>query len=208
MTPKKHLTSIGVVFAALLICISLNSCGEATADADSKAEVGKAAHSDALPATQTTNTRTPEAILDSLGLELPVISAPVANYVNAVRTGNLIFLAGKGPRKADGTYITGKVGEDLTVEEGYEAARIVALNQLAVLKAELGELSRIKRVVKVLGMVNCSPDFGNQPEVVNGFSDLLVEVLGERGKHARAAVGMGSLPRGIAVEVELVVEVE
>lgn len=208
MIPKKHLTTTGVVLNALLICIFLNSCGEATGDSKPKAEVGKAAHSDALPATQNSNARTPEAILDSLGLELPEISAPVANYVNAVRTGNLMFLAGKGPRKADGTYITGKVGQDLTVEEGYEAARIVALNQLAVLKAELGELSRIKRVVKVLGMVNCSPDFGNQPEVVNGFSDLLVEVLGERGKHARAAVGMGSLPRGIAVEVELVVEVE
>ncbi len=208
MIPKKHLTTTGVVLTALLICISLNSCGETASDAETKAEVGKAAHADALPSTQDTNARTPEAILDSLGLELPEISTPVANYVNAVRTGNLIFLAGKGPRKADGTYITGKVGQDLTVEEGYEAARIVALNQLAVLKAELGELSRIKRVVKVLGMVNCSPDFGNQPEVVNGFSDLLVEVLGERGKHARAAVGMGSLPRGIAVEVELVVEIE
>lgn len=149
----------------------------------------------------------PEARLAELGITLSVPASPVANYVNAVQTGNLLFLAGKGPKKEDGEYITGKVGEDLTVEEGYEAARLVAINQLAVLKAELGDLNRVKRIVKVLGMVNCAPGFGDQPEVVNGFSDLMVEVFGERGKHARAAVGMASLPRGIAVEVELVVEV-
>ena len=149
----------------------------------------------------------PEARLAELGITLTVPASPVANYVNAVQTGSLLFLAGKGPKKPDGAYITGKVGEDLTVEEGYEAARLVAINQLAVLKAELGDLKRVKRIVKVLGMVNCGPGFGDQPEVVNGFSDLMVEVFGERGKHARAAVGMGSLPRGIAVEVELVVEV-
>jgi enamine deaminase RidA (YjgF/YER057c/UK114 family) len=149
----------------------------------------------------------PEARLAELGITLSVPASPVANYVNAVQSGNLLFLAGKGPKKEDGEYITGKVGEDLTVEEGYEAARLVAINQLAVLKAELGNLNRVKRIVKVLGMVNCGPGFGDQPEVVNGFSDLMVEVFGERGKHARAAVGMASLPRGIAVEVELVVEV-
>lgn len=149
----------------------------------------------------------PEARLAELGIELDVPSSPVANYVNAVRTGNLVFLAGKGPRKADGEYITGKIGTDLTVEEGYQAARLVGINQLAVLKAELGNLSRVKRIVKVLGMVNATPEFGNQPEVVNGYSDLMVEVFGEQGKHARAAVGMGSLPRGICVEVEMVVEV-
>ncbi|MDM9630160.1 RidA family protein [Robiginitalea aurantiaca] len=149
----------------------------------------------------------PEAKLKDIGIELPKASNPVANYVNAVRVGNLIFLAGKGPKKTDGTYITGKVGADLTVEQGYEAARIAGINQLAVLKAELGNLNKVKRLVKVLGMVNATPDFGNQPEVVNGFSDLMVEVFGERGKHARAAVGMGSLPRGIAVEVEMIVEV-
>lgn len=149
----------------------------------------------------------PEARLAELGITLSVPASPVANYVNAVQSGNLLFLAGKGPKKEDGEYITGKVGEDLTVEEGYEAARLVAINQLAVLKAELGDLNRVKRIVKVLGMVNCGPGFGDQPEVVNGFSDLMVQVFGERGKHARAAVGMGSLPRGIAVEVEMVVEV-
>jgi len=149
----------------------------------------------------------PEARLSELGIELPTASTPVANYVNAVRVGNLLFLAGKGPNKPNGEYITGKLGSDLTVEEGYEAARLAGVSQLAVLKAELGDLNKVKRIVKVLGMVNANPDFTDQPEVVNGFSDLMVEVFGERGKHARAAVGMGSLPRGIAVEVEVVVEV-
>ncbi len=150
----------------------------------------------------------PEAKLQALGIELPEVSPPVANYVNAVQTGKVMFLAGKGPMKEDGTYITGKVGVDLTVEEGYEAARRTAIQQLAVLKAELGDLKRVKRVIKVLGMVNCADDFGDQPEVINGFSDLMVEVFGDRGKHARAAVGMGSLPRNIAVEIEAIVEVE
>ncbi len=150
----------------------------------------------------------PEARLRALGIELPVAASPVANYVNAVRSGNLLFLAGKGPKNAAGEYITGKVGQDLTIEQGYEAARLTALAQLAVLKAELGSLSKVKRIVKVTGMVNCTSDFTNQPEVINGFSDLMVEVFGERGKHARAAVGMGSLPRNIAVEIEAVVEVE
>ncbi|MFZ9003543.1 MAG: RidA family protein [Robiginitalea sp.] len=149
----------------------------------------------------------PEARLSELGIELATPSSPVANYVNAVRTGNLVFLAGKGPKKPDGEYVTGRLGSDLTVEEGYEAARLTAISQLAVLKAELGNLNKVKRIVKVLGMVNASPDFEDHPKVVNGFSDLMVEVFGQRGKHARAAVGMGSLPNGIAVEVEVVVEV-
>lgn len=150
----------------------------------------------------------PEARLKELGIELPPVSAPVANYVNAVRTGNLLFLAGKGPKQSNGEYIKGKVGADLTEAQGAEAARIVAINQLAVLKAELGDLKKVKRIVKVLGMVNSTPDFENHPEVINGFSNLMVEVFGEKGKHARAAVGMGSLPRNIAVEIELVVETE
>lgn len=151
---------------------------------------------------------TPEQKLKQLSIELPEVSPPVANYVNAVKTGNLVFLAGKGPKTADGEYVKGKLGEDLTVEQGYEAARLVAISQLAVLKAELGDLSKVKRIVKVLGMVNATPDFTNHPEVINGFSDLMVEVFGDAGKHARAAVGMGSLPRGIAVEIELIVEIE
>ncbi len=150
----------------------------------------------------------PEAKVQALGITLEIPTTPVANYVHAVRTGNLLFLAGKGPRKADGTYITGKLGADLTVEQGYEAARLTGINQLAVLKSELGNLNRVKRIVKVLGMVNATPDFADQPEVINGFSDLMVAVFGDKGKHARAAVGMGSLPRNTAVEIEMIVEVE
>lgn len=149
-----------------------------------------------------------EQKLVDLGIVLPEASSPVANYVNAVRTGNLLFLAGKGPGLPDGTFITGKVGQDLTIEQGREAARMVAINQLAVLKAELGDLNKVKRIVKVLGMVNCGPDFTQQPQVINGFSDLMVEVFGEKGKHARSAVGMNALPMNIAVEVELIVEIE
>ena len=161
----------------------------------------------ALPASGQTEMYDPEVRLAELGIELPEPPSPVANYVNGVQTGNLIFLAGKGPLRPDGTEIHGKLGADLTIEEGYEAARLTAINQLAVLKAMLGDLSRVVRIVKVLGMVNSDPDFVEQPAVLNGFSDLIVEVFGERGKHARAAVGMATLPRGQAVEIELVVEV-
>ena len=144
--------------------------------------------------------------LKDLGIELPPVSPPVANYVNITQSGKILFLAGKGPRKADGTYITGKIGADLTQEQGYEAAKLTAINQIAVLKDHLGDLNKVKRILKVTGMVNAVPDFANQPEVINGFSDLMVEVFGEKGKHARAAVGMGSLPRNICVEVELIAE--
>ena len=134
--------------------------------------------------------KSPEQRLKDLGIELPTPGAPVANYVNSVRTGNLVYTAGKGPKKPDGTYITGKVGKDLTVEEGYQAARLTAIQLLATLKAEVGDLSKVKRIVKVLGMVNADPDFTDHPAVINGCSDLLVEVFGDKGKHARAAVGM------------------
>ena len=150
----------------------------------------------------------PEAQLARLGITLPAASAPVANYVNAVRTGNLVFLAGKGPRKPDGANITGKVGKDLSIEEGYAAARLVGLHQLAALKAATGDLRRVRRVVKVLGLVNCESTFTEQPKVINGFSDLMVEVFGEAGKHARSAIGTNSLPGDIAVEVEMIVEVD
>ena len=149
-----------------------------------------------------------EKRLSELNIVLPQASAPIANYVNAVRTGNLIYLSGKGPTKPDGKLIKGKVGADLTIEEGKAAARITGLNLLAALKAEIGDLDKVKRIVKVLGMVNCPADFGQQPQVINGFSDLMVEVFGDKGKHARSAVGMGSLPDNIAVEIEMIVEVE
>ena len=161
-----------------------------------------------LLTTLSLHSQTPEENLKKSGIELPVPQKPVANYVNAVRTGNLIFLAGKGPSKPDGSLITGKVGKDLTVQQGYEAARLTAINQLAVLKAELGSLNKVKRIVKVLGMVNCTEDFTDQPKVINGYSDLMVEIFGDKGKHARSAVGMNALPMNIAVEVEMIVEVK
>ncbi len=152
--------------------------------------------------------QTPEEKLKTLNIELPAVKAPIANYVHAVRTGNLLYLSGKGPSDANGNSITGKVGRDLTIEQGQKAARSVAITQIAVLKNELGDLSRVKRIMKVLGMVQCEDTFTEQPKVMNGFSDLMVEVFGEKGKHARSAVGMSSLPGNIAVEVELIVEVE
>lgn len=154
------------------------------------------------------NAQDAETKLKELKIELPVLGKPIANYVHVVRSGNLLFLAGKGPSDANGNYTTGKVGKDLTIEQGQEAARLTAINQLAVLKAELGDLNKVKRIVKVLGMVNCEADFKDHPKVINGFSDLMVAVFGEKGKHARSAVGMCSLPLNMVVEIELVVEVE
>ena len=149
-----------------------------------------------------------EQRLKELGIELAPASGPLANYVNAVRTGNLLYLAGKGPGLPGQPMPSGKVGRDFTIEQGYEYARQTGLSLIAVMKAELGDLDRVTRIVKVLGMVNATPEFGHQPEVINGCSDLFVEVFGERGKHARSAVGLGSLPRGIPVEIEVIVEVE
>lgn len=149
----------------------------------------------------------PEAKLQGLGIQFRDQGTPVANYVHAVRSGNLIFLAGKGPNQANGENIVGKLGQELTVEEGYAAAREVAINQLSVLKAELGNLNKVRRVVQVKGMVNAIPEFTDHSKVINGYSDVMVAVFGEAGKHARAAVGMGSLPGNMAVEVEMVVEV-
>ncbi len=148
-----------------------------------------------------------EAKLAELGLQLPEVFQPIANYLPAATTGNLVFVSGHGPNRPDGTFITGKVGRDLTVEEGYEAARVTALNCLATLKAEVGDLDRVRRIVKLLGMVNCTEEFTEPPAVINGASDLLVAIFGEAGRHARSAVGMQALPRGIAVEMEMVVEV-
>ncbi|MFT4566102.1 MAG: enamine deaminase RidA (YjgF/YER057c/UK114 family) [Saprospiraceae bacterium] len=189
----KPITTIGVI---IIFLISVISCTPSARDQSQKvvmAQIGD---------------YNPEAKLLELGIELSTPSPPVANYVNAVRTGNLIFLSGKGPLKSDGTNITGRLGENLSIEQGYEAAKITGINQLSVLKAELGNLQKVKRIVKVLGMVNSTPDFADQPKVVNGYSDLMVAVFGDRGKHARAAVGMAALPGNIAVEIEMIVEVE
>jgi enamine deaminase RidA (YjgF/YER057c/UK114 family) len=150
----------------------------------------------------------PEKRLKDLGIELGTVSPPVANYVNAVRTGNLLFLAGKGPRAGnDGRRPKGKVGREFTVEQAYGHARSVGLDLIAVMRAELGSLDRVTRIVKLLGMVNAVPEFEDHPKVINGCSDLFVEIFGELGRHARSAVGMGSLPMGIPVEIECVVEV-
>jgi enamine deaminase RidA (YjgF/YER057c/UK114 family) len=148
-----------------------------------------------------------EARLKEMGVKLPPAIKPVANYVPAVRTGNLIFLSGHGPFNEEGSLIIGKVGSELTVEQGYEAARRVAIGLLGSLKTEIGDLENVKRVVKLLGLVNCTPDFTDQPKVINGASDLLVAVFGDRGKHARSAVGTNALPMNIAVEIEMIVEV-
>ena len=149
-----------------------------------------------------------EAKLNEMGIELPSAVTPVANYVPAVRTGNLVFLSGHGPFKEDGSLITGKVGADLSTEQGYEAARRIAIGLLGSLKAEIGDLDKIKRLVKLLGLVNCTSEFADQPKVINGASDFFVEVLGDKGKHARSAVGSNALPLNIAVEIEMIVEVE
>jgi enamine deaminase RidA (YjgF/YER057c/UK114 family) len=150
----------------------------------------------------------PETRLKELKIELPPIPKPAGQYVHAVRTGNLLFLAGKGPHNPDGSTPKGKVGRDVTTEDAYKHARSVGLTLIAVMKETLGSLDRVKRVVKVLGMVNAIPEFGDQPKVINGCSDLFVEVFGENGRHARSAVGMGSLPGGITVEIEAIVEVQ
>ena len=152
--------------------------------------------------------QSPEQKLKELGIVLPEVTEPIANYVNVVRTGNLLFLAGKGSRNPDGSLITGKVGKDLTTKEGYEAAKSIAIQHIAVIKKEIGDLSKVKRVVKVLGMVNATPNFIGHSQVMNGYSDFMFEVFGEKGKHARSSVGMGSLPVNLAVEIEVIVEVE
>ena len=149
-----------------------------------------------------------EARLKELGITLPSAPKPVGTYVGGVQVGNLLFMSGCGPRRADGSAITGKLGAGLGVEQGYEAARVVGLNMLANIRQVLGSLDRVERVVKVLGMVNASPEFSDMPKVINGFSDLFVEVFGkEQGVGARSAVGMAALPGQIAVEVEMVLQV-
>jgi enamine deaminase RidA (YjgF/YER057c/UK114 family) len=149
---------------------------------------------------------TPEEKLKSLGLTLPPVPKPIANYVPFKVAGGFIYLAGQGPRKADGTLISGKVGKDVTIEQAYAHARAVGLQLLAAASAAAGGLVHVE-VLKVLGMVNALPDFTDHPKVINGCSDLFVEVLGERGRHARSAVGMGSLPGNIPVEIEAVMRV-
>ena len=145
--------------------------------------------------------------LKELGIELNSPPSPVANYIPVQQTGNLIYLSGQGPRDKSGNFITGKVGKDISADEAYELAKNTAINLISVMKSYLGSLDRIEKIVKVLGMVNSTSDFKDHPKVINGCSDFFVEVFGEKGRHARSAVGMGSLPNNMAVEIEIIVEV-
>jgi len=150
----------------------------------------------------------PEDKLKQLGIELPKIPSPIASYANFVKTGNLIYLAGKGPQNATGEYIKGKLGTTLTTEQGYDAARLTGIIQLAVIKEAIGDLSKVKRIVKVNGYVNSDSNYYDHPKVINGFSDLMIAVFGDKGKHARTSLGVAALPMNMAVEIELIVEVE
>lgn len=162
---------------------------------------------DGAAAEQVEETTSPEKRLRQLGIKLPPSPKPVAVYLPAVRIGNTLYTSGHGPRK-DGKLIQGKVGKDLTLKQGYDAARVVGLNVLSTVRAALGSLDRVVRLVKVLGMVNCTADFKQQPQVINGFSELMVQVFGEKnGKAARSAVGMAALPSNIPVEIEAIFEV-
>ncbi|WP_300021708.1 RidA family protein [uncultured Maribacter sp.] len=182
----------------LLLALFLVNCADANNKIDKSKDVSL---------TPVSTGYNPEAKVDSLGIVLRDQGTPVANYVHAARSGNLLFLAGKGPKQENGENIIGKLGDSLTIEQGYRAAREVGINQLSVLKAELGNLNKVKRIVSVHGMVNAVPDFKDHSKVINGYSDLMVEVFGDNGKHARAAVGMGSLPGNMAVEIEMIVEI-
>ncbi|QRM33326.1 RidA family protein [Microvirga sp. VF16] len=149
----------------------------------------------------------PEARLAEIGIKLPPTARPLFTYVPFRLVGNLLFLSGQGPREPDGGYRSGVLGRDTSIEQGYQDARLTGLHLLAVAKEAVGDLSRVRSVVKLFGMVNATPDFSAHPAVINGCSDLLVEVLGDVGRHARSAIGMGSLPNGMTVEIEAVLEV-
>ncbi|WP_062014503.1 RidA family protein [Aureimonas sp. AU4] len=150
----------------------------------------------------------PRARLAALGIDLPPAPPPVANFVTHVVEGKLLYLSGQGPREADGRMHTGKVGSDVSIEAAYAHARLTGINLIAVMQEALGDLARVRRVVKLLGMVNAEPDFAEHPAIINGCSDLLVEVFGEAGQHARSAVGFGSLPGRITVEIEAIVAID
>ena len=160
------------------------------------------------PIVGTAQNKDPETQLKELGIQLIKPAAPVANFLKAVRVGNMVYLSGHGPDRPEGGQITGKVGSDLSIDQAKEAARVTGISLLSTLKAAIGDLNKVKRIVKVFGMVNAVPIFEQHPQVINGFSDLMVQVFGENGKHARSAVGMSSLPFNIAVEIEMIVELK
>jgi len=148
-----------------------------------------------------------EAKLKVLRIELPVAPKPVANYVPVVRAGDLLFLSGVLPSRDGQLILTGKLGQGITIEQGMEAAKVAALNALAIVRSEVGSLDKVKRIVKMVGHIASAPGFTDQPQVLNGASDLLVQIFGEAGKHARVAVGAAELPRQAPVEIELIVQV-
>jgi enamine deaminase RidA (YjgF/YER057c/UK114 family) len=148
----------------------------------------------------------PESKLKELGIELMIPSDPVANYVNTVQSGNLLFISGKGPLKNDGDYIKGKLGYDLTIDQGYEAARATGINLISTIKSAIGDLKNVKQIIRVNGMVNSASNFTDQPKVINGASDLIASIFGDAGMHTRAAVSTNSLPLGVSVEVDAIFE--
>lgn len=154
------------------------------------------------------DTKDPETRIKELGIKLRIPGPPSANFVGAVRVGNMVYLSGQGPLKADGKFMIGKVGSVYNLKQAQEAARLTGICLLEALRAEVGSLNKVKRIVKVLGMVNAVPTFDQHSQVINGFSDLMVEVFGENGRHARSAIGLGSLPRNIPVEIEMIVEMK
>jgi enamine deaminase RidA (YjgF/YER057c/UK114 family) len=160
------------------------------------------------PATTVSDGVDAEKRIEELGIKLVLPNPPTANYLKAKRVGNLVYMAGHGPDRPDGTQVIGRLGEDLELEAGYEAARYTGISLLSSLKAEIGDLNKVKNIIQAQGMVNAHPSFIRHSQVINGFSDLMVEVFGEKGKHARAAIGMSSLPNNIPVEIDMIVEVE
>lgn len=202
---------VRVIAAMMIFTIGVAACGGPAWDE----EGGEESEAVASPSGQEMNVDDElpegwvdaEAKIEELGITLRPIGSSPNTFVSAVQAGDMLYLSGRGPVIPDGGYMTGKLGSDLSVEEGYEAARLTGIDLLAAIKAELGDLNRVKRIVKVLGVVNAEPDFDRHPEVINGFSDLMVEVFGDRGQHARSALGMGSLPFGIPVEIEMIVQV-
>ncbi|SHN24089.1 Enamine deaminase RidA, house cleaning of reactive enamine intermediates, YjgF/YER057c/UK114 family [Cyclobacterium lianum] len=187
-----------LTFLSILSIFCLLSCGEKETTVSTENQESTTTHvGDGIDAEQR---------IKDLGITLIEPNAPTANYLKAKTAGNMVYLAGHGPDRPDGTQVIGKLGSELELEQGIEAARFTGISLLSSLKAEIGDLNRVKNIVRAQGMVNASPDFKQHSQVINGFSDLMVEVFGDKGKHARAAIGMSSLPNNIAVEIDMIVE--
>ena len=182
----------------LMPLIFLMGCGQNTPTSEEEDVIIPMEMSDGIDA---------EKRIEEAGITLIMPNPPTANYLKAKRIGNMVYLAGHGPDRPDGSQVIGKLGSALSLEEGVEAARFTGISLLSSLKAEIGDLNKVKNIVRAQGMVNADPSFIQHSQVINGFSDLMVEIFGEKGKHARAAIGMSSLPNNIAVEIDMIVEV-